>query len=918
MIRNILAIDGGGIRGVIAARVLVRLEERLQELSGNPEARIADYFDFIVGASGGGLIGSLALMPQKDGISPCHSAKQTEEIYIESGGIAFALNKVQRALRGHRITSPKYSGEPIEKVFQKHCGDVKLSQLIKPYLSTAYDMLGNECFLFRQYRARHNPAENFYMRDLCRAISSAPTYFPPAEISSIAKKEYLFVDGGIYSRNPALLAYAEIRRLFPDASAKHLNVLSLGGGFYREQYEPKEIKKWGKLEWAAPLVELMSDIGVIQGHEQMKAIFHDSPEGYLRLDPILPDEKTDTIDLATEENVGNLIELTENYLRAMDRVFNDFARRLIAGKEQPQIATGTRIMDLRVEPYWRHNYPPDTPPFANTEVRRNLAELVEIACAENTERVACEEFGCKTTYTQVHRHYNHLAAWLQTHSQLKKGDRVGIMMPNCSQYLLSVYAALAAGGAVVNINPLYTAEELTTILRISRPKVLIVWSGALKIVNACPKELVPQHLIVTGLGDMLSPLKRVLIHLVLSLKGKQPVFGRPPGIGFRTALRQGAKCSFYHPHIAAEDMAFLQFTGGTTGEPKAVVLTHRNMVANVAQCYAHVSRNFCDSTEEQRVTLTALPLYHIFALTVNGIFFFHIGAHNVLVANPRDINGLIKTMKKYTFHGIDGVNTLFKAMLAHPQFATLDFSKLILALGGGMAVHPKVAADWKKATGVLLKEGYGLTEASPVITINPYDQKEFNGSIGLPVPSTLAVILDEKTLTPVSTGNVGLLFVRGPQVMAGYWENPEATAKDLSTDGWLNTGDIGYMDDKGYIYLVDRAKDVILVSGFNVYPSEIEKVLDKHPAVAESGCIGIKNEQDDEEIVAFIVPKKGEECTAEALLKHCRGSLTAYKIPDRIVFADVLPKSPVGKILRKDLPKLLNPPPAAATNSKSS
>ena len=904
MINNILVLDGGGIRGILTARILIRVEKKLQQLASNFDARLADYFDFFVGTSTGGLLAYLYLTPNAEGTGPRYSAEEVEEAYIMDGGVAFTLSRMQKALR-RGITAPKYPAKPAEEVFQKYCGDLRLSQLVKPYLATAYDMLSNDSFLFRQYRARHNPAEDFYMRDVCRATTSAPTYFPPAEILNLAKKKHLFIDGGVYACNPSLLTYAEIRRLLPDMAAKNMHFLSIGTGKYTETYNPKELKKWGKLEWSSPLIQLMYDCSVRHSHLQMEAIFHDCPERYLRLDPRLLDEDMGKLDLASKENIEKLIKLADTYIQERSAKLDAFAERVYASKQKVDRIANGKILDLWVKPYWRQSYSPDTPPNIDADAYINLPALIEESCAKYAARIAYDEFGCSMTYARVHKNYHRLAAWLQHKCDLKPGDRVAIMMPNCSQYPLSAFAILAAGGAVVNVNPLYTSAELEEILRIAKPKVMIIWNGSLPTLKGCQAELQPEHLLVTGLGDMLSPIKRHLINTILRLQGK--VRGAAPkgSVSFRQSLRLGAKCPFYQPHIASRDIAFLQFTGGTTGAPKAVMLTHRNLIANIMQCRYHISPEFCDPSGEQRVTLTALPLYHIFALMANGLFFFYLGTRNVLVANPRDLDGLIKTMRNYAFHGIDAVNTLFKALVAHPQFAKLDFSKLIISLGGGMAVNAKVAKDWHRVTGSVLREGYGLTETSPVLTINPHHQTKYGGSIGLPVPSTFAVILDEKTHSPLPHNEIGLLFVRGPQVMAGYWQEPQATAKDLSLDGWLNTGDMGYMDDKGYIYLVDRAKDVILVSGFNVYPTEVEAAADKHPAVAESGCVGINNAEDEEEVHLFVVLKGGQSCTEDELIAHCRKSLTAYKIPRRVTFVDVVPKTPVGKILRRALPDLL-------------
>ncbi len=901
---NILSLDGGGIKGVMTTRLLSWMEKRLQQLASDPNARLLDFFDFFVGTSTGGLMLACYLMPSKDGKSSFFTAQGVEDLYLATGDEIFSLNIWEKILRGHGMTSAKYPAASIEKVLNKHFGDMKLDQLLKPCLITSYDLSTNTRLFFRQHRAQKQPKNNFYLRDICRATTSAPTYFPPVSIKSMTKQEYLCIDGGIFAHNPSIFGYAELRRLDNEAGARNMLMFSIGTGEFLDKFDEKEVKSWGKLEWYRPLVALMSNGHTGNTDFQMEMIFREHSDHYLRVDPNLTNKQTSSLDLATKENIDNLLAAADNYITENEVELMDFIERLYRRKLQRPSSVFDKIADISISPFWRQSYPPEVPHAINPDAYPNILAMMEEACSKYSNRIALEQFGHSFTYGQCHKYINYLAAWLQTVADIQPGDRVAIMMPNCPQYIITAFAALKVGGVVVNVNPIYTTPELEHLLKQSAPKIIICWDGAAHIVSGCSAELIPNHQLITSLGDMLPAYKGTSINVLLRARGMIKSHGRLSRVTkWLRALTRGRHLNLYRPIVKNEDLAFLQFTGGTTGDPKAAMLTHRNLIANMLQAKACLSEEFLSQDKEQRVSITALPLYHIFALMANGLLFFHLGMKNVLIANARDIDTLITVMSKHPFHGFAGVNTLFKALLAHPKFSSINFDKLLLTLGGGMAVQKSVAEEWHQITGCHLSQAYGLTEASPAVTINPFTVAKFNGSIGLAIPSTEVAIVDDK-YSPLPIGEVGLLFVRGPQVMAGYWKKTDATSMDLSLDGWLNTGDLAYIDQKGFVYLVDRAKDMIIVSGFNVYPNEVEEVVDAHPKVVESGCIGVPDSQSGEAVKVFVVIEPGMSCTKEEILAHCKKSLTAYKIPDQIEFVTSLAKSPVGKILRKELHKL--------------
>ena len=548
-----------------------------------------------------------------------------------------------------------------------------------------------------------------------------------------------------------------------------------------------------------------------------------------------------------------------------------------------------------MEKIWLKSYPPGVPAEIDVNEYASLREVLEASCAKFGSRPAYSCMGRTITFAELDRLSAAFGAFLQGRG-LTKGARVALMMPNVLQYPVCLFGILRVGCTVVNVNPLYTPRELEHQLNDSGAEMIVVVENfAHTLAEVLPKTEV-KHVVVTTIGEMLG-LKGVLVDFVLRhVKKMIPPWDIPGAMRLSDALAEGGRRKLEPVAIGHEDIAFLQYTGGTTGVAKGAMLLHRNIIANLLQAGAWV-KPFLGN--KRHVVITPLPLYHIFSLTANCLIFMTLGAENVLITNPRDVSGLVKEMSKHSFTAITGVNTLFNALLNNAEFHKLDFSTLQMTLGGGMAVQKAVAERWEKVTGKALIEAYGLTETSPAATINPLDLPEYNGAIGLPISSTDLVLRDDDG-NDVALGERGEICIKGPQVMAGYWKRPEETAKIIDRDGWLATGDIGVVDERGYVRIVDRKKDMILVSGFNVYPNEIEAVVAMHPGVLECAAVGVPDVKSGEAVKLFVV-KKDPALTAEALLAHCREQLTGYKCPRDVEFRTELPKSNVGKILRREL-----------------
>ncbi|UDL92423.1 long-chain fatty acid--CoA ligase [Mesorhizobium sp. PAMC28654] len=549
---------------------------------------------------------------------------------------------------------------------------------------------------------------------------------------------------------------------------------------------------------------------------------------------------------------------------------------------------------------WLKSYPKGIPAEIGALSYSSIGDLLAASCKQFADRPAFTCMGKNISYAEVERQSAAFGAYLQSKG-LPKGTRVALMMPNVLQYPVAMMAVLRAGYIVVNINPLYTPRELEHQLKDSGAQAIVILENFANTLQAVIARTPVKHVVVAAMGDMLGGLKGTIVNLVVRrVKKMVPAWSLPGHIKFNAALKAGAGMRFTPASVAAGDVAFLQYTGGTTGVSKGATLLHSNVLSNVAQNALWVEDAYTLKPKPAHLSyVCALPLYHIFALTVNALMGMQQGAQNVLIPNPRDIPGFVKELKKYPIHIFPGLNTLFNALLNNEDFRKLDFKPLILTLGGGMAVQKGVAERWKALTGCSISEGYGLSETSPVATANTFSSGSFTGTIGLPLPSTEIAIRDDDG-NNVPLGEVGEICIRGPQVMSGYWNRPDETAKVMTKDGFFKSGDMGFMDERGFTKIVDRKKDMILVSGFNVYPNELEEVVAQHPGVLEVAAIGVPDEHSGEVPKLFVV-KKDPALTAEALIAYCRENLTGYKRPRYIEFRTELPKTPVGKILRRAL-----------------
>jgi long-chain acyl-CoA synthetase len=538
----------------------------------------------------------------------------------------------------------------------------------------------------------------------------------------------------------------------------------------------------------------------------------------------------------------------------------------------------------------------ETEIFQNND---NLVDFFDNACQRHKDRIAFESFDVGMSYTQLSNQVNALALWLSKHFNV--GDKVAVMMPNMLAYPVIVYGVLKAGMIVVNINPLYTKRELEHVLKDSEARLLLCWEGAAHVVASSDLGNVDQ-VVLTTVGDLLGFKGKIINFVVRKIKKLVPKFTLQNTLTFSQVLRENAKESFTNIELSHDQAAFLQYTGGTTGVSKGAILSHRNIMANTAQAYYVTNpKLYEDVDKDQTIAICPLPLYHIFALLAHNFLLFYFGAKNVLITNPRDLPTFVSILKKNKFHMISGVNTLFEALLNNEDFKKLDFSNLVTPLAGGMAALPSTAEKWHSVTNSVMLQAYGLTETSPLVSAMGYEEPTFTGSIGKPAPFTEVQIRNDDNQVISGVDEVGELCVRGPQVMRGYWKTEDS---GIDENGWFKTGDIATIDASGHIFIVDRKKDMIIISGFNVYPNEVEAVVSEHPAVLECGCIGVEDEKSLETVKVFAVLHEGQSLTAEELIAFCRENLTAYKVPKLVEFIDELPKTNVGKVLRRELKNL--------------
>ncbi|WP_165664040.1 long-chain-fatty-acid--CoA ligase FadD1 [Metapseudomonas otitidis] len=547
--------------------------------------------------------------------------------------------------------------------------------------------------------------------------------------------------------------------------------------------------------------------------------------------------------------------------------------------------------------FWTDKYPAGVPAEINADAYPNIQAVLKESCQRFADKPAFSNLGKTLTYGELYALSGAFAAYLQNHTDLQPGDRIAVQLPNVLQYPVVVFGALRAGLVVVNTNPLYTAREMEHQFNDSGAKALVCLANMAHLAESVLPKTGIRHVVVTEVGDLLSPLKRLLVNSVIKyVKKMVPAFHLPQAVKLNHALAKGQGKAVREASPAANDVAVLQYTGGTTGVAKGAMLTHRNLIANMLQCKALMGANLNEGCE---VLITPLPLYHIYAFTFHCMAMMLTGNHNILISNPRDLPAMVRELGNWKFTGFVGLNTLFVALCNNEDFRKLDFSALKLTLSGGMALQLAAAERWKEVTGCAICEGFGMTETSPVVSVNPFQSIQI-GTIGIPVPSTQCKVVDDEG-NDLAIGAIGELCVKGPQVMKGYWQRQDATDEILSADGWLKTGDIGLIQEDGYMRIVDRKKDMILVSGFNVYPNELEDVLATLPGVLQCAAIGVPDEKSGEAIKVFVVVKPGASLTKDEVMQHMRANLTGYKVPRSVEFRDSLPTTNVGKILRREL-----------------
>jgi long-chain acyl-CoA synthetase len=550
-----------------------------------------------------------------------------------------------------------------------------------------------------------------------------------------------------------------------------------------------------------------------------------------------------------------------------------------------------------IENFWKDKYPSGIAADINPDEYLNVQAVLKQSCQRFANKPAFSNLGKTLTYGELYELSGAFAAWIQQHTDLQPGDRIAVQLPNVLQYPIAVFGAIRAGLVVVNTNPLYTAREMEHQFNDSGAKALVCLANMAHLAEKVVPKTQVKHVIVTEVADMLSPFKRLLINSVIKyVKKMVPAYHLPAAIKFNDVLSKGRGQAVNEASPASGDVAVLQYTGGTTGVAKGAMLTHRNLIANMLQCKALMGSNLHEGCE---ILITPLPLYHIYAFTFHCMSMMLIGNHNILISNPRDLPAMVKELSKWKFSGFVGLNTLFVALCNNQEFRNLDFSALKVTLSGGMALQLAAAERWKEVTGCAICEGYGMTETSPVATVNPI-QKIQAGTIGIPVPSTLCKVIDDAG-NELPLGEIGELCIKGPQVMKGYWQRQDATDEMLDAEGWLKTGDIAIIQPDGYMRIVDRKKDMILISGFNVYPNELEDVLATLPGVLQCAAIGVPDEKSGEAIKIFVVVKPGVTLTKDQVMEHMRANLTGYKVPRSVEFRDALPTTNVGKILRREL-----------------
>ncbi|MDI9347404.1 MAG: AMP-binding protein [Methylacidiphilales bacterium] len=917
-LKVVLAIDGGGIRGIISCRILLRLIDEIRKVTRKQDAHLADFVDYFAGTSTGSILVSAMITPSVYSPSkPAYTIGDIQSFYIENAKKIFSKSLSHSITSLGGITKSKYENKGLHDVLYSYFGGLQLSQLMKPCTLTSFDLFTNKNLYFRSQDARNNSSHDFYVRDACLASSSAPMYFPPANIRNVNGERFLCCDGVVFANNPSLCAYADYRKIEPNAFANNMIFISVGNGVHDSTYDLTSFERTGG---AGSWFKAFSDVFIGSVSEsidfQLRMIYRECPNLYFRWVPYLGEGISRSIDTTSIDDLSIFIDVADAFVDSNAEQIKKIANLLYNNSIKDDISKETiSTTEISTTNMINNSIPPLPPTWTSryTDNARypisydnydNVVEMINQTTRIHRDKIAFESFNQTISFEQVGFYSDHIAGWLQKHAMLKPNSRVAVFLPNILAFPPLLFGIIKAGCIPVCCNPTYTSRELIHVLKNSDVSLLFTFDRNAKVVEEAIKDN-PVPVVCVELVDLFPLLAKLIVRIALRLKlGKADPWTIPTLT--LNDITKFSDCSIPRPVTINNNNTLLhQYTGGTTGIIKAAELTHKNIIANMLQITSMMPREFI-RPDIQQIACTPLPLYHIFSLTVNLFTCFSLGTHNVLITNPRDLTTTIKTMSKYRYNFLTGVSPLFYSIANHSLVKNLDFSDLRICIAGGMSVPESVAKLWKEKTNNTIIQGYGLTEASPVVSCCPHDIKSFDGSIGIPLPDTEIAIVNEEGVT-VKTGQSGELLVRGPQVMKGYLEQKEETKLVITEEGWLKTGDLAYIDDRGFLFIVDRLKNLINVSGFKVFPNEIENVLLTHPSLLEAACIGIASDKTGQKVVAVVVAKnpsitdKEKQIIIDELKTICNNSLTHYKTPREYYFIPALPKSTVGKALHRIL-----------------
>ena len=930
----VLAVDGGGIRGLIACRIILRLTDEIRKLSRGSDTHLSDYIDYLAGTSTGSIVvAALAAPSIYNPNSPAFSALDIQSFYLENAKQIFSKSLKHRILSLGGLTNTVYESNGLRDVLYSYFGGLQLSQLLKPCTINSYNLFTHQNLFFRQQDAKQNEEHDFYVRDVCVASSSAPIFYPAARIRNITGDEFLCCDGGTYANNPSLIAYADIRSFDSNAYASNMIFISIGTGWHKTTYDYTSLERAGGAgNWYKAFTDVF--IGSVSKSidYQLRMIYRENPNLYFRWDPQLREGINHAIDTTNNDDLSMFIDCADAFIDTNAGEIKKLAAMLYNNKlpvlknseekdradaylsttdSRPADAVGSNDrssagMITPLEPTWSSRYTGMARYPINYETYDNLIDVINHATRINRERTAFESFDQTISYASCASYADQIAGWLQKHAQLEKGDRVGIFLPNLLAFGPIFLGVIKAGMIPVCCNPTYTGHELTHVLKDSSVKLLFAFDRSATV---CEKAVAdyPVPIITIAITDLFPVFSKALYSFLLNLKLGKPDPWQLSTLRLRDVLKAPG-CSVPHAvTVERDDPAVFQYTGGTTGIMKAAVLTHGNLIANILQNISMLPKNY-NRPDTQQIIATPLPLYHIFSLTFNLLTCFSMGNHNVLIVNPRNMTLVMKTLSKYRYNLMTTVSPLIARIADHPDVDKIDFSDMQVCIAGAMPVPPSVAEAWYQKTNVRIIQGYGLSEASPVVAVNPYDISSFDGSIGIPLPDTDIALVDENDTSITKTGASGELLVRGPQVMKGYLNQEEETKNVLTEEGWLRTGDVATIDERGFLFIVDRKKNMVNVSGFKVYPTEIEEVIISHQHISDAAVIGVDDPSTGQRVVAYLVPTEAPPSNEDAEQRLCQEvkqwveeRLTGYKHPREYILIDEIPKTVVGKTLHRQL-----------------